>query len=82
MPDPLSVPERRQVALLKDDDILRKEMGVFEAEVRGTTVFYSHPRGYHDDKIMAAALLVDRMAKRHLYAKASVTSYATFGASR
>ena len=72
--------ERRQVSFLKKDDILKKEMEVFEAEVRGTSVFYGHPRGYHDDAVMAAALLVERMAQRHRFGKASVSSYATFGA--
>ena len=74
--------ERRKVAFLKNDDILKKEMEVFEADVRGTSVFYGHPRGYHDDAVMAAALLVERMAQRHRFGQASVTSYATFGAKR
>lgn len=71
--------ERQNVAFLKADNVLRKEMDVFEAEVRGTTVFYGHPRGYHDDAVMAAALLVDRMAQRHRFGRSSVSSYARFG---
>lgn len=72
--------EKRQVAFLKKDGVLRKEMEVFEAEVRGTSVFYGHPRGYHDDAVLAAALLVDRMAQRHRFGQTRVSSYMSFGA--
>lgn len=73
--------ERDAVHLLKDDTVLRREMEMFEAEVSGTTVKYNAPKGYFDDCVIAAALLVQRMALRHTYANNPVRKpYVSFGA--
>lgn len=73
--------ERGQVSLLKEDTILRREMEMFEAEVSGTTVKYNAPKGYFDDCVIAAALLVQKMAQRHSYASNPQRKpYVTFGA--
>lgn len=61
--------ERGTVTFLAEDKTLRREMELFEAKVSGTTVFYSAPRGYYDDCVMAAGLLVARMALRHRFAQ-------------
>lgn len=72
--------ERGNVEFLAADTVLRREMELFEATVSGTTVKYSAPRGYYDDCVIAAALLVEKMSKRHRYALAgNRKSYVDFG---
>jgi len=64
--------ERGLVHLPKDDKELRREMELFEATVNGTNVKYEAPKGYHDDAVMAAALLTHLMAKRRNFAKSPI----------
>lgn len=74
--------ERRQVFLPRHDKELRREMEMFDGTVSGSVIKYSAPKGYYDDCVIAAALLVDRMAKRHQYKNFSVKSYAKFSYGR
>lgn len=72
--------ERSQVAFLREDSTLRREMELFEAKVSGTTVRYEAPKGYYDDCVMAAGLLVGKMSLRHNYKKSgNRTPYVRFG---
>lgn len=61
--------ERGLVHLPKDDKELRREMELFEAVVTGTRVSYNAPKGYFDDCVNAAALLVHLMARRRGYSQ-------------
>lgn len=72
--------ERKRIHLLEDDTVLKREMELFEGSVSGTTIKYSAPSGYHDDCVMAAGLLVAKMALRHNYnATVAPRSHVTFG---
>jgi hypothetical protein len=64
--------ERSQVHLPKEDKELRREMELFEATVTGTNVRYDAPKGYHDDCVNAAALLVHLMSKRRNFSKSPI----------
>ena len=64
--------ERGLVHLPKDDKELRREMELFEATVIGTRVSYNAPKGFHDDCVNSAALLVFLMAKRRGYSKSPI----------
>jgi len=54
--------ERGHITFLKDDDNLKKEMGLFEGSVSpGGVIKYEAPRGYFDDAVIAAALTIQKM---------------------
>ena len=75
--------ERGLVHLPVPDKELRREMELFEATVTGTSVTYNAPRGYFDDCVNAAALLIHMMAKRRGYAKSPVRApYIHYNATR
>ena len=65
----------------ENDEILKKEMGLFEGTVLpGGGVKYSHPPGYHDDSIMAAGLAVMKAKRRRGSASGVMKrDYVTFG---
>lgn len=62
--------ERGEVKFLRDDEDLKKEMGLFEGTVSpGGVIKYSAPPGYHDDCVISAALLIQKMAKNKAMAQ-------------
>lgn len=75
--------ERGRVHFLKDDDVLRKELGLFEARLSGTSIVYGAPPGYHDDAVTSAALAVYKSAVNRNMTRSPVQkSYATFSRHR
>ena len=73
--------ERGRVHFLKDDDVLKKELGLFEARLSGTTIIYGAPQGFHDDAVISAALAVYKSAQNRAMAKSPVQRpYVTFSA--
>ena len=73
--------EHKRVHFSESDDVLKKEMELFEGTVLpGGGVKYSHPPGYHDDSIMAAGLAVMKAKKRQgTSSRAMQRDYVTFG---
>jgi len=73
--------EHGRVHFPKDDEILKKELELFEGTVlAGGAVRYGHPVGYHDDSVMAAALAVMKAKKRkNTTSMARRSDYLTFG---
>tara|TARA_R110002153_G_scaffold211463_4_gene364109 strand:- start:528 stop:1826 length:1299 start_codon:yes stop_codon:yes gene_type:complete len=73
--------EHGRVHFGKDDDVLRREMELFEGSVLpGGAIKYSHPPGYHDDSIMAAGLAVMKAKRRQGTASGVMKrDYVTFG---
>ena len=73
--------EHGRVHFGKDDEVLKKEMELFEGSVLpGGAIKYSHPPGYHDDSIMAAGLAVMKAKRRRGTASGVMQrDYVTFG---
>ena len=73
--------EHGRVHFGKNDEVLKKEMELFEGSVLpGGGVKYSHPPGYHDDAVMAAGLAVMKAKKRQGTASGVMRrDYVTFG---
>ena len=73
--------EHGRIHFPKDDEILRKELELFEGTVlAGGAVKYGHPVGYHDDSVMAAGLAVMKAKKRkNTSSMARRSDYLTFG---
>ncbi|MAT09016.1 MAG: hypothetical protein CL707_07945 [Chloroflexi bacterium] len=73
--------EHKRVHFPKDDEILKKELELFEGVVlAGGAVKYGHPVGYHDDSVMAAGLAVMKAKKRNRAAsQLRQRDYVTFG---
>ena len=73
--------EHGRVHFPKDDEILKKELELFEGVVlAGGAVKYGHPVGYHDDSVMAAGLAVLKAKKRkNTSSMARRSDYLTFG---
>jgi len=56
--------EKGRVSFLKTDESLKKEMGLFEGSISpGGVIKYEAPKGYFDDCVIAAALLIQKMDK-------------------
>lgn len=56
--------QRGHITFLKDDDTLKKEMSLFEGTVStGGTLRYEAPKGFYDDCVISAALLIQKMAR-------------------
>lgn len=54
--------QRGHITFLESDDALRKEMGLFEGTVSpGGVLKYEAPKGFYDDCVIAAALLIQKM---------------------
>jgi hypothetical protein len=71
--------ERGRVRFLQDDDVLKKELGLFEATLTGTTITYGAPKGYHDDAVVSAALAVYKSAvNRQMAHSPTQRPYITF----
>ena len=71
--------ERGRVHFLRDDDVLKKELGLFEARLSGTSIVYGAPQGFHDDAVVSAALAVYKSAVNRTMAHSPVQrSYITF----
>ena len=73
--------EHGRVHFPKDDEILKKELELFEGTVlAGGVVRYGHPVGYHDDSVMAAGLAVMKAKKRkNTTSMMRRSDYLTFG---
>lgn len=73
--------EHGRVHFPKDDEILKKELELFEGTVlAGGAVRYGHPVGYHDDSVMAAGLAVMKAKKRkNTTSMMRRSDYLTFG---
>ena len=73
--------EHGRVHFGKDDEVLKKEMELFEGSVLpGGAIKYTHPPGYHDDSIMAAGLAVMKAQRRRGTASGVMhRDYVTFG---
>lgn len=76
--------QRGNITFLADDDVLKKEMSLFEGVVSaGGTLRYEAPKGFYDDCVISAALLIQKMARNKTMAKNPIHKpYATFGARR
>lgn len=75
--------ERGRVHFLKDDDVLKKELGLFEATLSGTTIKYGAPVGFHDDAVVSSALAVYKSAVNRSMAHSPVSKpYITFSKDR
>ena len=75
--------ERGNVILPKADTVLFNEMKMFEVKVSGTTIKYEAPAGYHDDAVVAAALLVFKMSRNRGMSSSPVRKpYVTWGKTR
>ena len=75
--------ERGRVHFLRDDEVLKKEMGLFEATLSGMTITYGAPKGYHDDAVVSAALAVYKSAQNRSMAHSPVSKpYITFSEER
>lgn len=74
--------QRGNVTFLADDDVLKKEMSLFEGVVStGGTLRYEAPKGFYDDCVIAAALLIQKMARNKSMAKNPIHKpYAVFAA--
>lgn len=65
--------ERGNVRFLKDDEVLKKEMGLFEATVTsGGIIRYEAPPGYHDDAVIAAALAIQKAVRNRSMAASPI----------
>lgn len=75
--------ERGNVRFLANDDILKKEMTAFEGSISpGGVIKYSAPAGYFDDAVIAAALVISKMARHKTMAKNPIHKpYASFAQS-
>ena len=76
--------QRGNITFLADDETLKKEMSLFEGVVSsGGTLRYEAPKGYYDDCVISAALLIQKMARSKSMAKNPIKKpYATFTAAR
>ena len=76
--------ERGNVQYLADDDDLKREMSLFEGTISpGGVIQYSAPPGYFDDCVIAAALLVQKMARNKSMAKDPIRKpYANFSGAQ
>ena len=73
--------QRGKITFLADDLMLQKEMGLFEGVVSpGGVLRYEAPKGFFDDCVIAAALLIQKMARNKTMAKNPIYApYVTFG---
>lgn len=72
--------EQSAITCLRADTVGAKELMMFEAKVVGNVVKYGAPSGYHDDCVIALALLNIKMTKSKRMAKpATQKPYVTFG---
>jgi hypothetical protein len=73
--------ERGNITFLADDDVLKREMTLFEGTVSpGGVIKYSAPPGFFDDCVMSAALLIQKMARNKTMAKNPIHKpYVSFG---
>ena len=56
--------QRGNITFMADDDVLKKEMALFEGVVSpGGTLRYDAPKGFYDDCVISAALLIQKMAR-------------------
>lgn len=56
--------QKGEVRFLKDDEPLKKEMGMFEGSISpGGLLKYEAPKGFYDDCVISAALLIQQMAR-------------------
>lgn len=72
--------QRGNITYLADDEVLKKEMSLFEGVVSpGGTLRYDAPKGFYDDCVIAAALLIQKMARNKTMASNPIHKpYATF----
>lgn len=72
--------EKGNFTFLKDDDVLKREMTLFEAKITPSGVIkYEAPAGYYDDCVMAAALAIYKAsANRTMGSSGYRGHYATF----
>ena len=58
--------QRGNIKFMADDDVLKKEMALFEGVVSpGGTLRYDAPKGFYDDCVISAALLIQKMARNY-----------------
>jgi hypothetical protein len=70
---------RGNVHFLADDDVLKKEMTMFEATVSSNLIRYDAPKGFFDDAVNAAALAVYKSAPNRRMGRSPVNKpYVTF----
>ena len=72
--------QRGNITFMEDDAVLKKEMALFEGTVSsGGTLRYEAPKGYFDDCVIAAALLIQKMARNKSMVQNPIHKpYATF----
>lgn len=72
--------QRGNITFLADDEPLKKEMGLFEGTISpGGVVKYEAPKGFYDDCVIAAALLIQKMARnKGMTTNPIYKPYATF----
>ena len=73
--------EHGRVRFMADDDVLKREMEIFESRLLpGGNVTFGHPTGYHDDCVLAAGLGIWKAKRRsNTTSLAQQRDYVTFG---
>lgn len=72
--------EQGNITCLRTDTVGLKELQMFEAKVKNNVVKYGAPSGYHDDCVIALALLNLKMTKQKRFTQpAQQRPYVSFG---
>jgi len=68
--------EKGNFHFMPDDDVLKREMGMFEASITASGVIkYEAPRGYFDDCVIAAALAIAKCAENRGMAEHAIRGH-------